>query len=167
MRSRTGVGQYRRLARQCRVGLRAEDRQVDEAGEHDFSSPIWSSTMSSYRRAAPSCTAEQRSACARARVRTDGGATASPGVIRRGPSPFPEPGPEGGDGSVSAPVVAEDRMGPSPRRWERGTGERVARGRARPEVGAGGRPRGSDDPGGYAKGWRDFVATCIYRNQER
>ena len=48
-------------------------------------------------------------------------------------------------------------------RWERGTCDRVAQGRFRPEVGAGGCPRESDDPGhgGYAKGWRFFAAAGI------
>ena len=37
---------------------------------------------------------------------------------------------------------------------------------SRPEVGAGGRPRGSDDPGGCAKA-AGFSQVGIYRNQER
>ena len=52
-------------------------------------------------------------------------------------------------------------------RWERGTYERVARGRAQLEVSAGGRPQGSDDPGGCAKAGVFFDVYGIYWNQER
>ena len=71
--------------------------------------------MSSNRSPADSSIEAQRSACACARFRTtEGGATASPGAIRRGPAPFPR-GAGGGGEARGKELEAEHGVGPAPR----------------------------------------------------
>ncbi len=73
-----------------------EDGQVDEIGEDDSVADLALYDIVVAAKAAPSSTAEQRTACSRARFRTDNTAAASPGARR--------PSRPGGGGERRSPA---------------------------------------------------------------